>query len=137
MIEKYIEFKANPSNNEKDDAFFCSAEGVSLDTLAGLKQENTEWMMQVLQKRRAQYILRLLEVDEGLFLKAKAGDVKAIELVYERWENYIRKKPDVGIAVNVNLAGMILNAHRPKGTIELETNQGDARALSQGPALLQ
>lgn len=114
IMERYIEFRTETDEVAPEDSQFCSDVGISVDKLQVLKKENPDWMRQVLQKRRDSYILRLMEVDDGLFRKAVAGDVKAVELIYERWENYVRKKQTgTNVAVNVTLAGLIRSANRP------------------------
>lgn len=146
IIVKYVEFRTRSEECDPEDSMFCSEEGISIDKLTELKRTNVEWMKEVLQKRRDAYILKLMEVDDGLFRKACLGDVKAIELIYERWDGYVRKKQS-GSEVNVNLtlAGMIRNANRgdeqnaaeDANDVKPEPGNRIAGALSEGPSILQ
>jgi len=133
MINKYIAWRADPNNKDIEDSCFCSSNGISLDSLASAKSADKEWAKRCVALRRENYLIRLLEVDDALFMKAKTGDIKAVELIYERWEDYVRKKQGDGAQININLAGLIKYA---SDEFESRRDTGFARKVSAGPAAL-
>ena len=88
LIDDYIEFKANPDNDKKDDSLFCSTKSISLDTLQNTKREHPKWAKAALERRRSHYAERMVEIDRALFLAAKSGDTKAADLLYRRFDNW-------------------------------------------------
>jgi hypothetical protein len=133
MIEKYIDWRADPENKGMEDSYFCTTNGISLDSLVVMKAEAKDWAKKCVAKRREHYLIRLLEVDEALFMKAKTGDIKAVELIYERWEDYVRKKQGDGAQININLAGLIKYA---SDEFESRRDTEFTRKVSTGPSPL-
>ena len=131
VINKYIEWRADPENKGLEDSYFCTTNGVSIDSLLLEKAADKEWAKKCVAKRREHYLIRLLEVDEALFMKAKTGDIKAVELIYERWEDYVRKKQGDGAQININLAGLIKYA---SDEFERKRDTEFARKISDGPS---
>lgn len=133
MLEKYIEWRADPNNKDMEDSYFCTTNAISLDSLLLAKASDKEWAKKCVAKRRENYLIRLLEVDDALFMKAKTGDIKAVELIYERWEDYVRKKQGDGAQININLAGLIKYA---SDEFERKRDTEFARKVSTGPVTL-
>lgn len=88
IIDKYIAFKANPGNDKKDDAFFCSESGVSLSELKKEKRAYKDWGKSALNLRREFYAEKMVEIDKALFTAAKNGDTKAADLLYRRFDGW-------------------------------------------------
>ena len=131
ILSKYIEWRGDPESKGLDDSYFCTTNGISIDSLIIVLAADKEWPKKVLAKRRENYMIRLLDVDEALFMKAKTGDIKAIELIYERWEDYVRKKQSDAPQVNINLAGLIKYA---SDEFESRRDTGFARKVPTGPS---
>lgn len=67
-------------------------------------REIQEIELEAIDMRRTAYISKLSRVDDALFEKAYTGDVQAIKLVYQRFENWSEKhdmKIQGGVVVNV------------------------------------
>jgi hypothetical protein len=133
MLGRYIEWRADPNNKELDDSYFCTMNSVSIDSLLLAKSSDKEWARKCVAKRRENYLIRLLEVDDALFMKARTGDIKAVELIYERWEDYVRKKQGDGPQININLAGLIKYAN---DEFEKRGDSEFTRKVSAGPAII-
>ena len=88
IIDQYIAFKANPGNDKKDDAFFCSESGVSLSELKKEKKLYKMWGKSALNLRREHYAEKMVEIDRALFMAAKNGDTKAADLLYRRFDGW-------------------------------------------------
>jgi len=88
LIETYILYKTNPDNDGKEDSFFVSTFGFSLQDLRKAKKQCPEWAKEVLELRRARYAEKLGDVDKALFQAAKAGDTKAADLLYRRFDGW-------------------------------------------------
>ena len=88
LIDTYILYKTNPDNDGKTDSFFVSTFGFSLPDLRKAKRQNKEWAQKVLEMRRARYAEQIGDVDKALFMAAKAGDTKAADLLYRRFDGW-------------------------------------------------
>lgn len=88
LIETYILYKTNPDNDGKNDSFFASTFGFSLQDLRKAKRQNKEWAQQVLEMRRARYAEQIGDIDKALFQAAKCGDTKAADLLYRRFDGW-------------------------------------------------
>ena len=87
----YIAFRSNPSNDTTTDGMWCGAHDKDIAALRKWKADNPQVMFTILAKRRSAYAEQLIEVDQALFLKAKAGDPRSIELLWSRFENWTPK----------------------------------------------
>lgn len=87
----YLAFRKNPANDETTDGMWCGQQHYHIDTLNATKLARPKWAEEVLAHRRARLAEELLEVDKGLFAKAKTGNTQAIELLYRRFENWTPK----------------------------------------------
>jgi len=90
----YIAFLAEPENDDMTDGMFCGQNDVSVDVLRAMKEKDAQIPLEALAMRRAQYASMLKDVDSALFKKAIAGDTKAADLVYRRFENWSPKQAD-------------------------------------------
>lgn len=88
IIDKYIRFKANPENDKKDDTFFCTEVGVSINELRKVKRNYKTWAKEALGIRRDHYSEKMVEIDRALFQAAKSGDTKAADLLYRRFDGW-------------------------------------------------
>jgi hypothetical protein len=88
LIETYILYRSNPDNDDKADSLFISSFGFSLKDLRKAKRQNKDWASKVLDARRKLYAEHILGVDKALFQAAKAGDTKAADLLYRRFDNW-------------------------------------------------
>jgi len=88
LIETYILYKTNPDNDGKADSLFASSFGFSLVELRKEKRINKDWAQRVLDARRARYAEHISDVDKAMFMAAKAGDTKAADLLYRRFDGW-------------------------------------------------
>jgi hypothetical protein len=86
--DKYIQYRTNPDNDEKSDAFFCTSHGVSLDELKEMFIDDTKLSRDILHARRDNYAKRMNKIDEALFKAAEMGDHKAADLLYRRFDGW-------------------------------------------------
>lgn len=84
----YATFRENPSNDHITDGMWCGESGVSIDELTKWKAENPQIMEEILATRRSRYANEMINIDTALLAKAKAGDVKSIQLAWARFENW-------------------------------------------------
>lgn len=89
-FNEYITFRSDPSNDYVTDGQWCG-ERCTIGDLKKWKVENPTSMFSILEKRRGRYAENLIEVDQALFAKAKAGDARSIELLWSRFENWSPK----------------------------------------------
>lgn len=87
----YLEFRADPSNDETTDGMWAGQNRLRVEDLKRWKLEHPGEMLALLEKRRGRYADALIEVDQALFAKAKSGDSKAIELIWSRYEGWSPK----------------------------------------------
>ncbi len=87
---EYIPFRSDPSNDHITDGVWCG-ERCHIADLKRWKVEHPQEMLSILEKRRGRYAENLIEVDQALFQKAKAGDARSIELLWARFENWSPK----------------------------------------------
>lgn len=88
LIESYILYRIDPDNDSKEDSFFVSAFGFSLQELRAAKKTHPQWAKEVLELRRERYAEQLGDVDKALFQAARCGDTKAADLLYRRFDNW-------------------------------------------------
>lgn len=88
IVRQYIQFKAIPDNDGKEDSFFCSRYGIGLDRLLRIKKATVNWAETALELRRKDYTAMTKEIDQALFDKAKAGDPRSVELWYKRFDQW-------------------------------------------------
>ena len=128
---KILEYLSNPENDWLDNAKLCrdvlniarmtlyrhfsleEIEEIKKDALKDRTKNYDEMIMVRLQNRehilalrRAKYVHELEECDKALLEKAKGGDVKAIELCYQRFEGWVKGQKiefegDLGFKVEV------------------------------------
>ena len=88
LIETYILYRTNPDNDGKADSLFASSFGFSLNDLRKAKRMNKEWAQKVLEGRRERYAEHIADVDKAMFQAARAGDTKAADLLYRRFDGW-------------------------------------------------
>lgn len=86
--DKYIQYRTNPDNDEKSDAFFCSTNCISLDEINELKSQDNKLYTDILKARRDTYAKKMSKIDSALFKAAEAGDTKAADLLYRRFDGW-------------------------------------------------
>lgn len=91
---KYKDFRADVENDEQTDAMFCGQHGIAVSDLSHVKKRFPTINEDILAARRSRYAASLAEVDQALFKKAKAGDAKAADLIYRRFESWSPKQAD-------------------------------------------
>ena len=68
IIENYILWRVNPSNDLKKDSSFASANNISLLSLTTLlSTAKTDWRSRILDLRRNTYKDQMLEIDKAMF----------------------------------------------------------------------
>lgn len=100
MVSGYLTFRSNPSNDETTDGMWCGQMRFPIQDLQDWKGQHPEWALHVLEKRRAQYAEQISAVDAALLAKAQAGDTRAAELIYRRFENWTPKAADEALKKN-------------------------------------
>lgn len=111
--EEYITFRADPSNDHISDGMWCGQRlpSINMDVLLDWKVKNPDKLLIILEKRRGLYADALIQIDQGLLAKAKAGDARAIELVWARFENWSPKIEEQaakqGLGKNKTLADLM------------------------------
>lgn len=88
LIDTYVLYRSNPDNDDKADSLFASTFGFSIKDLRKEKRLHKDWAKQVLEMRRARYSEDILGVDKAMFQAAKAGDTKAADLLYRRFDGW-------------------------------------------------
>lgn len=81
--------------------------GLSVDKIAEMfsmsvstiynRLRDQEISKMVKNKRAERIKIELPEIDRALIQKAKSGDIRAIELVFQRWDGYIPKHGEVSL----------------------------------------
>lgn len=94
LLGRYKELRSQPRFDDYTDGQLAAALSTTLDEVRRLKRMHPEAEAQVLDRRRKGYADDLLQVDQALFEKAKAGDARAADLVYRRFENWTPKQAD-------------------------------------------
>ena len=114
--DKYIQYRTNPDNDEKSDAFFCSTNCVSLDEINELKSQDHKIYPDILKARRDKYAKRMAKIDHALFRAAEAGDTKAADLIYRRFDGW---DPKMVAETNnyYNFTDMVKGLRAKKATI--------------------
>jgi hypothetical protein len=115
IVEEYISFRMQPTNDDTSDSIFCTKHNIALKTLKKILQETkTDYKSKIVDERRATYKHRMLEVDDALFKRAKAGDVRAAELLYKRWDGWSDKLIDQSTHYHYDFVGLVKLAEKSK-----------------------
>ncbi len=114
--DKYIQYRTNPDNDGKSDAFFCSTNCVSLDEINELKAQDKKLHVDILKSRRDTYAKRMSKIDAALFRAAESGDTKAADLLYRRFDGW---NPKIVEETNnyYNFTDMVKGMRKKKATI--------------------
>ncbi len=86
--DKYIQYRTNPDNDDKSDAFFCSHNCISLDEINELKSQDSKLYQDILKARRETYAKRMAKIDNAIMKAAESGDTKAADLAYRRFDGW-------------------------------------------------
>jgi hypothetical protein len=100
MWRKYLEFRKNPGNDDVTDGMWCGQMKMSIKDLVESKQARPAWAAEVLTHKRSQMAEHMAAVDAALIEKAKAGDTRAAELLYRRFENWTPKQAEAEMKRN-------------------------------------
>lgn len=84
----YVQYRTNPDNDDKSDAYFCTTHGISLDDLRELILNDRKLQVDILKSRRETYAKRMAKIDAALFRAAESGDTKAADLLYRRFDGW-------------------------------------------------
>lgn len=87
LFEFYERMVHDPDYEDWTQTKYSQHLKVSRPTLQAWNKK-IDWST-VLEGKRQHYAQKIGEVDVSLFKKAKAGDVRAIELAYERFDGWI------------------------------------------------
>ena len=111
--DKYIQYRTNPDNDEKSDAYFCTSNCISLDEIQELKSQDKKLFADILKSRRNTYAKRMSKIDHALFRAAEAGDTKAADLVYRRFDGW---NPKIIVETNndYNFSDMVKGLQKVK-----------------------
>jgi len=66
--DKYIQYRTNPDNDERSDAYFCTTHSVPLDDLRTMQRGDIKLEKDILHARRDTYSKRMNKIDEALFM---------------------------------------------------------------------
>lgn len=110
-FDDYPSFRSDPANDHISDGMWCGTNMLNIQLLSNWKLANPAVMFSILEKRRGLYADALIKVDQALFEKAKAGDPRAIELCWSRFENWSPKIEEAnakaGLGKNKTLADLM------------------------------
>jgi len=114
--DKYIQYRSNPDNDDKSDAYFCTSNQISLDELQELIRQDRKLQSDILKSRRATYAIRMKKIDAALFRAAESGDTKAADLLYRRFDGW---NPKIVEETNnyYNFTDMVKSLRHKKATI--------------------
>jgi hypothetical protein len=115
LIDTYILYRTNPDNDDKADSFFASSFGFSIEDVRKAKRLNKDWAQKALEARRGHYAENIMSVDKAMFQAAKAGDTKAADLLYRRFDGW---NPKIVEQTNnfYNFADLVKDIKAPKIT---------------------
>ena len=88
LDKNYSAFRSNPANDHITDGMWCGPRGLTVEALAQWKATHPEAVENILATRRSLYADEMIKIDTALLGKAKAGDPKAIQLAWARFENW-------------------------------------------------
>ena len=88
LMAWFTEFRSNPTNDATTDNMWCGQKNVDPQLLQEAKVAHPEIMDKILAARRSRYADEMINIDAALLSKAKAGDVKSIQLAWARFENW-------------------------------------------------
>lgn len=114
---KLLEYLANPENEIMNrsslaDKVLGITPSVMYRTFNA--DELSEIEYEALRRRRSRYSLKISQVDNALFAKAIEGEVKAIELVYKKFENWNpNQKIEISTSDNITNALSELSKRLP------------------------
>lgn len=94
LMERYVAFKANPENDGKKDTHFCQEQDIQYRDFLKVKEQHPNWAREALDMRRTAYAEKMTSIDTALFAAATAGDTKAAELIYKRFDAWSPKQAD-------------------------------------------
>ena len=85
-----LEYLANPENTVCSRTKLAEVLGITTTSLYQFfkTDELSAVELEALNMRRGRYALKLAQVDDALIKRAIEGEVKAIELVYKKFENW-------------------------------------------------
>jgi hypothetical protein len=86
--DKYIQYRTNPDNDDKSDAYFCTSNSISLDEINELRAQDKKLFQDILKARRETYARKMAKIDAALFQAAECGDTKAADLLYRRFDGW-------------------------------------------------
>jgi len=114
VIKTYITYKADPDNDSKKDTHFCQDHNISYRDLQLLKEKFPSWAKDALDLRRDAYSEKMTSIDSALFTAAAAGDTKAAELIYRRFDGW---NPKIVEQTNnyYNFADLVKDASKDGG----------------------
>jgi hypothetical protein len=109
-------YRTNPDNDDKSDAYFCTSNRISLDELQELIKTDNKLQKDILKARRDTYAKRMKKIDSALFRAAEAGDTKAADLLYRRFDGW---NPKIVEETNnyYNFTDMVKGLRKSKATI--------------------
>ena len=103
QIDDFATIMATPDRGGLMLADICKRFGIASKTVY-LYTHRPE-VIKLIKSKRAEVIrLELSAIDKAMIKKASAGDVKAAELIYSRWDDYIRLNRSENINIDANSA---------------------------------
>ena len=86
--DDYVQYRTNPDNDTHSLSHFCSTFGYALDDVRKTLAGDANLEKDILDARRLRYAERMRKIDDALFKSAEAGDVRAADLLYRRFDNW-------------------------------------------------
>lgn len=94
-IDRYVEILTDPAYIGMTRKSIADELGVCVETLWRWDQsEKIDWSA-IKMRRRQRYDKVTPAIDDALIKRAKSGDVRAIELYFERFDGYIRTSKQI------------------------------------------
>ncbi len=120
--DRLIELLLNPDNDHKGKADLAAELGVDRKTMWRHEKEiDWEWLK---AERRRLYSREIIELDKALLKKAKGGDVRAIEIGYQRFDGWV---PTQGVHMNRDATDSDIEAEMRKIMAQQQENTDGSR----------
>lgn len=86
--DTYIQYRTNPDNDEHSLSHFSTLYGFSLSEVRAALHGDKSLDKDILDARRKMYAIRMQKIDDALFKSAAAGDTRAADLLYRRFDGW-------------------------------------------------
>ncbi|MBI3549443.1 MAG: hypothetical protein HY078_10420 [Elusimicrobia bacterium] len=93
--DRYLEFLLNPAGDTMNREEIAKELGVDRKTIWRW-EKGVDWAW-IKEERRRRYAREIIDLDKALFKAAKKGNIRAIEIGYQRFDGWV---PTTGLVSN-------------------------------------